>query len=74
MDTAAEEMQDGNRRDLGRRIWLNGLEEQQRTGEISAGNDYQPEGVLLLRLLRRGVDEGPAQRFGIHLEIVCLIL
>ena len=25
MDTAAEEMQDGNRRDVGRRRWQNGL-------------------------------------------------
>ena len=26
IDTAAEDMQDGNRRDVGRRIWRNGLE------------------------------------------------
>ena len=49
MDMAAEEMRDGNRRDVGRQRWINGLEERQRTGQISTVNDYQPEGVSLLR-------------------------
>ena len=68
MDTAAEEMQDGNRRDVERRRWRNGLE------KILTGNDYQPEGVLSLRQLRREGNDGPARRFGMHLETVCIIL
>ena len=48
MDAATEEMREGNRRDVGRQIWQKGLEERRRTGKISTGNDYQPEGVLLL--------------------------
>ena len=31
IDTAVEEMRDGNRRDVGRRIWRNGLEERRQT-------------------------------------------
>ena len=49
MDTAAEEMWDGNIRDVGQRRWRNGLEGRQRTGQISTGNDYQPEGASSLR-------------------------
>ena len=37
--TAAEEMRDGNRRDVGRRRCRNGLEEWRRTGKISKGNN-----------------------------------
>ena len=48
MDTAAEDMQDGNRRYAGRRRWRNALEEWQWTGQILTGNDYEPEGVLSL--------------------------
>ena len=48
IDTAVEDMLDGNRRDEGWRRWRNGFEERRQTGEISTGNDYQPEGVLLL--------------------------
>ena len=49
MDTAVEEMREGNRRDVGRQRWQNGLEERQQTGQISTGNNYQPEGVSSLR-------------------------
>ena len=49
MDTAAADMQDGNRRDVGRRKWQNGLEERQRTAKILTGNDYQPKGVSSLQ-------------------------
>ena len=49
MDTAMEEMRDGNRRDVGRRRWRNGLEGRRQTGKILTGNDYQPEVILLLR-------------------------
>ena len=49
MDMAAEEMRGGNRRDVGRRRWQNELEGRQRTGQISTGNDYQPEGVSSLQ-------------------------
>ena len=49
MDTAAEEMQHGNRRDVVRQRWRNGLEERRQTGQIFTGNDYQPEGVSLLQ-------------------------
>ena len=49
MDMAAEEMRDGNIRYVGRRRWRNGLEEQQRTGKILTGNDYQPAGSSLLQ-------------------------
>ena len=49
IDTAVEEMRDGNRRDVGRRRWRNELEERQWTGQISTGNYYQPEGVLTLQ-------------------------
>ena len=48
MDTAADEMQDGNRRDDGQHRWRNELEEQQQAGKILTGNEYQPEGVPLL--------------------------
>ena len=48
MDTTVEEMRDGNRRDLGRRRWQNGLEGRLRTEKISTGNYYQPESVSLL--------------------------
>ena len=48
VDTAVEEMRDGNRRDVGRRRWQNGLEGQQQNGQISTGNGYQPEGVSML--------------------------
>ena len=40
VDTAVEEMRDGNRRDVGRRRWQNGLEERQRIGKILTGNYY----------------------------------
>ena len=43
MDKAAEEMRDGNRRDVGRQRWRNGLEEWRQTGKILTGNNYQPE-------------------------------
>ena len=49
MDTAAEDMRGGNRRDVGRRKFRNGLEGRQRTGQILPGKNYQPEGVSLLR-------------------------
>ena len=49
MDMAVEEIWDGNRRDVVRRRWQNGLEEQRRDGKISTGNDYQAEGVSLIR-------------------------
>ena len=49
MDTAAEDMWDGNRRDVGQKRWRNELEKRQRTGKISTGNDYQPEGVSSIR-------------------------
>ena len=49
IDTVAEEMWNGNRWDVGRRRWRNGLEGQRRTGKISTGNDYQSEGVSLLQ-------------------------
>ena len=48
MDTAAEDTQDGNRRDVRRRRWRNGLEEWRQTAKILTGNDYQPEGVSLI--------------------------
>ena len=74
IDTAAEKMRNGNRRDVGQRRWKNGLEERQRTGQVLIGNDYQPEGVLLIQELRREGDNGPARRFGMNLETVCLVL
>ena len=37
MDTAAEEMWDSNRRDVGQRRWINGLEERRRTGKYRQG-------------------------------------
>ena len=49
MDMAAEEMWDGNRWDVGQRRWRNGLGGRRKTGQIFTGNDYQPEGVLLIR-------------------------
>ena len=73
MDTAAEDMRDSNRRYVGQQIWQNGLEERRRNGKISTGNDYQPEGLLLIRYLRREGDDGPARRFGMHLDTVYLI-
>ena len=42
IDTAAEKMRDGNKRDVGQQIWRNGLEGRRQTGQISTGNDYQP--------------------------------
>ena len=49
MDTEAEKLRDGNRKDVGRHGWMvNGLEERQWTGQILKRNDYQTEGVLLL--------------------------
>ena len=45
MNTATEEMWDGNRRDVGRPRWRNGLEGRQWNGQILTGNNYQPEGV-----------------------------
>ena len=48
IDTAAEEIQDSNIRDVGLHRWQNGLEEQRRNGKILTGNDYQPEVVLFL--------------------------
>ena len=47
--TAAEEMQDGNIRDVEQRIWQNGLDGRQHTGKISTGIDYQPGGVSSLQ-------------------------
>ena len=49
MDTTAEGMWDGNRRNVGRQRWWNVLEEQQQNGQISTDNNYQSEGVLLLQ-------------------------
>ena len=49
MDTAVEEMQDSNRRDVGQWRLQNGLEERQQTRKTSKGNNYQPEGVLSLQ-------------------------
>ena len=49
MDTAVEEMWEGNRIDVGQRRWLNGLEERRQIGKISTGDDYQSEGVLTLQ-------------------------
>ena len=49
MDTVVEDMRDGNRRDVGRRRWQNGLEERRQTGQILTENDYQPDGVSSLR-------------------------
>ena len=43
-------------------------------GKILTGNDYQPEGVSSIQRLRRGENDGPAWRFGMHLETMCLIL
>ena len=48
MDTAAEEMWDGNRGDVEQWIWRNGLEGRRRTRQTSKGNDYQTEGILSL--------------------------
>ena len=48
MDTATEDMWEGNRRDTGQRRWLNELEGRQRTRRISTGKEYQPEGVSSL--------------------------
>ena len=48
MDTAMEEMWDGNIRDVGRWIWKNVLEEWQRSGQILTGNNYQREGISSL--------------------------
>ena len=45
MDTAVEEMRYGNRRDVGRWICQNGLEERRQTGKILTGNNYHSEGV-----------------------------
>ena len=53
MDVAVEEMRDGNRRYVGQQRWLNELEERRWNGKILTGNDYQPEGVLLLQQLKR---------------------
>ena len=61
MDTAAEEMRDCNRRDVGRRRWRNGLEGRRLTGKISTGENYQPKGVSSLRQIRRGGNNGPAR-------------
>ena len=49
MDTAAEEMRYGNRKDVVQQIWKNVLEEQQWTEQMSTGNNYQSEGVSSLR-------------------------
>ena len=49
MDTVAEEMWDGNRRDMGQWRWQNGLEGRRPTGQILTGNDYQPESVSSLQ-------------------------
>ena len=49
MDMAAEDIQDSNRRDVGRQRWLNGLEERRRNGQILTGNDYLLEGLFYLR-------------------------
>ena len=45
MDTATEEMRDGNIRDVVRRRWRNGLKEWRQTGQIPKRKNYQPEGV-----------------------------
>ena len=42
MNRVVEKMWDSNRRDVGRRRWVNGLEERQRTKQVSTGNNYQP--------------------------------
>ena len=47
MDTVVDEKQDVNIRYVGWRRWKNGLEEWQWNGQISTGNNYQPEGVSL---------------------------
>ena len=49
IDTVVDEMQDGNRRDVGRRRWRNGLEERRRTEQIFSRNNYKPESVLLFQ-------------------------
>ena len=49
MDTVAEEMWDGNRIDVGQQRWRNGFEGRRRTRQISKGNNYQLEGISLLR-------------------------
>ena len=53
MDTTAEEIREGNRRDVGRLRWRNGLEEQQWTEKISTGKYYQPQGVTSLQFSRQ---------------------
>ena len=45
----AEDTRYGNKIDVGRQRWKNGLEEQRRTGQILTGNNYQPEGVSSLQ-------------------------
>ena len=49
MDTAAEEMWEGNRRDVGRRRCINVLEGRRRIGQILIVNDYQPYGLSSLQ-------------------------
>ena len=49
IDMAAEEIWDGNRWDVGRRIWRNELEGRRQTGKILIGNDYQPKNLLSLQ-------------------------
>ena len=73
-DKEVEEMQDDNIRYVQQQRWKNGLEGRKQTGKILTGNNYQPEGVFSLRQLRRGGNNGPSWKFGMHLETVCLIL
>ena len=61
MDMEVEEMRDGNRRDVGRRRWRNGLEERRWTSQILTGNNYKHEGVSSLRDIRNG-RQGQRQR------------
>ena len=49
MDTAAEEMWNGNRWDVRQHRWLNGLEGRRQTGKILTSNNYQHEDILLLQ-------------------------
>ena len=49
IDMVEEKMRDVKRRDVVQRRLCNGLEGRRRTGQISTGNDYQPEGVSSLR-------------------------
>ena len=66
MDTAAEEIRDGNRRDVGRWRWRNGLEGRQRTGKYLQGTTTN------LRAYRRSDNLGVGATTDLQGNSVCI--